>query len=276
MQDKKTLELRLSELKKKEEAARTALEARKTFLKPTVEQKMKENNDQYADNRKKYKELEKERKKVSLRNFWAVFNKDQKTKNQETLKDLDEKLNEIHDEFMDLISEGNNLTLSNNPLQDAELEHLYNIWIPLNEEVLELEKQVKELERKEIFGSNNLFVFADTKNARTYGTRGRVSVSMKIDGNNRGFVTDPVSVVSLESGIHSISFTLSFSEGELYTKDIQFSLQGNNRFVVVDKIDCSTSLYTSGANINKYDTIEEFTRKTGLTENTLANFLKSL
>ena len=39
------------------------------------------------------------------------------------------------------------------------------------------------MEVQKLVGSNNLFVFADTANARTYGSRGHVAVSMKIDGN---------------------------------------------------------------------------------------------
>lgn len=265
MEDKKTLAQRADE-------AWEALQAREKELEPAVEKKKEELDNQIAAAQNELEILKNERTQNSHGTLWGIFNKSKKAQNEKLLKELDVKIEKVQKELEKLEETKEEWEYGNNPLGDAELERLINIWSPLYEEK-------KKKEDEEILGINNLYVFADTKWARTYGSTGHVSVSMKIDGNERGFVAEPFSVIPLSEGIHSISFVLSYSGGEIYTKELQFSLRKNNKFIVVDKINCSTALSNSGVDINQYDRFETFVDKAGYPYykvNEFKNYLKNL
>ncbi len=265
MQDKQSLKQRLEEVTKEANTLWEAMQAR--------EKELQSKRDEWLKQVLVTQNLKAKRKKNTHSGLWKLFHKSQIEKNQELLKKLDEEI-ETANQKTDALRE--EARAWNKVYEDPEYKRLSNIWSPLYNEKTKLEEMLSQLELQELVGINNLFVFADTANACTYGSRGHVSVSMKIDGTDRGYVATPISVVPLSNGIHSISFALSFSGGELYTKELQFSLQGNNRFVIIDKINCSTAISNSGADINKYDKFEDFIDKARLRKSDVINFFKKL
>ena len=164
-------------------------------------------------------------------------------------------------------------------VKDPKISPLLTVLEPIRDEIKALEKELADIELSSKIGNNNLFVYADTDNARQISLGATsVSVYMNIDGTNHGMVAKPFSVVHLSEGVHSISFELHFHQaGEILTmKEHQFSLNNNNRFIKVDKIVNGTSSNIGGCHIEKYNDFDEFLKHIKMYRYQAEDYLSSL
>ena len=161
---------------------------------------------------------------------------------------------------------------SQNPLNDPELQCLTEKWADLRE-------KLKNLEVQEIDKLNSLIVFADIENARVFSSRNcAVSVSSKVDGVSRGYVSQPFSVIPLTNGIHSVSFEVaSNSHGLGYdTKDCQFSIQNNCRYFIVNNINLYSAASVTTISVTKCDDLNHFLSSSRMSLSDFKSYLQSL
>lgn len=104
---------------------------------------------------------------------------------------------------------------------ELEIRELYRSYT-------RLQSELEEAEIREIIGDNNVIVYASPK-VKHYP----LTTTLKIDGVDKGIVSQPFRIVSLPAGIHSISVTFDLHTDKTWTThDVQFSLKDDNKFFI--------------------------------------------
>ena len=141
----------------------------------------------------------------------------------------------------------------------------------------ELSNALKEIELTEKLGVNNVFVYVSRKiESRKHGVKFDLDrgANIKLDGTDRGMAAYPFNIISLTSGIHSISVIFDLDSKILTTFDEQFSLQNNNKYYYFEVFLNDNDSYES-AKI-RFDNRSDFLKKIGMTEAQFNDHIRKL
>ncbi len=128
---------------------------------------------------------------------------------------------------------------------DPRLIELGRQGLQLDSKISDLKEELKQIKLAEQIGTNNLIIRANQSgayycfinSAGKFDSIDRYTIYIKVDGQDRGTVSEPFSIIPLTPGFHSVSIIFDTNVGCTFTltPDIQFSLKESNQYISLVK-----------------------------------------
>lgn len=153
---------------------------------------------------------------------------------------------------------------------DPEIALLHEKINSTDSDIRQLRGELNKIEISEKMGTNNCIISVNNSHSFFYyidanaklQSVNHYSAYIKIDGENKGTVTSPFSIVPLKPGIHSLSIEFDPNvNGTTFTlTENQFRLDNNNKYFSYKNLNYNLAGKNKGFTLDSaaYDTLEQF------------------